>query len=414
MKAFLFCLAANFSAVALAATAQSQDFSVAPPPTSEVYSLPAGVLAAARDRVAHGDPALAPAIMRLRAEADNAMHFKPVSVMNKSRVPPSGDRHDYVSQAPYWWPDPAKPDGLPFVRRDGAVYPQSKDDTDARTWETMVTKVEALGLAYYFTHHEPYARHAALLVRTWFLNPETCMNPNLRFAQFVPGRNDGRGAGILEMRHLTRICDAVALISESSDWTAADNDGFRAWLAEYFDWLTTSPNGLDEAAAENNHGSWYDVQVAHIALVLGKTDYAKKILTDGLEKRMAHQIEPDGSQPLELARTKSLSYSLFNLEALCNLAILAEHVNVDWWSYTAKDGQSLRVALRYLAPYADPKKTWIENDLVAGSRTELLPLLAEALRHGEDPQFRELLDKYGLASTGQRAARWRLFASRID
>jgi hypothetical protein len=375
-----------------------------------VYSLPAEALAAARDRMARGDPSLAPVLERLRADADHAMQFKPVSVMDKSRVPPSGDKHDYLSQAPYWWPDPATPDGLPFIRHDGSVYPPSKEATDARPWESMVAKVETLALAYYFTHHEPYAGHAALLVRAWFLDPATRMNPNLRFGQYIPGRNDGRGGGILEMRHLARVCDAVALIADSPAWTEADNNAFHQWLAAYFDWLTTSPNGLDEAAAENNHGSWYDVQAAHLALVLGKTDFAKKILAAGLKKRIARQIEPDGSQPLELVRTKSLSYSLFNLEALCNLAILAKHVDLDWWAYTAEDGQSLRTALRYLAAYTDPSKPWIENDLVSASRTELLPLLAEALRHGDDPQFRELLEKFGLSSPGQRAARWRLIS----
>jgi hypothetical protein len=380
----------------------------------QVYSLHAAALAAVRDRIAQGDPELAPALAHLRADADHAMQFKPVSVMDKARTPPSGDKHDYISQAPYWWPNPATPDGLPFIRQDGRVYPPSKEATDARPWESMAKNVETLSLAYYFTHNEPYAEHAALLVRTWFLNPATRMNPNLNFGQYVPGRNDGRGSGILEMRHLTSVCDGLALIAGSKAWTEADNNAFHGWLTAYFAWLTTSPNGRDEASAPNNHGSWYDMQAAHIALVLGKTDFAKKILSDGLTKRIASQIQPDGSQPLELARTKSLSYSLFNLEALCNLATLAENVNIDWWAYTTEDGQNLRAALRYLAPYADPNKAWIENDLIAASRTELLPLFAEALRHGNDTQFHELLAKFGDASSGQRSARWRLLCTLQD
>jgi hypothetical protein len=404
-------------ALAVAACTTTPLPPVSPPPAAGVYSLPADALAAARDRMAHGDPALAAVVARLREDADHAMQSKPVSVMDKARTPPSGDKHDYISQAPYWWPDPSKPNGLPFIRRDGKIYPPSKQATDARPWESMATTVETLGLAYYFTHHEPYAQHAALLVRTWFLDPATRMNPNLNFGQYVPGRDEGRGRGILEMRQLTWICDSLALIADSPSWTDADNQAFHRWLAAYFDWLTTGPNGRVEASAANNHGSWYDVQAAHLALVLGKTDFARKILSDGLEKRIARQIEPDGSQPLELVRTKSLSYSLFNLEALCNLATLAEHVNIDWWAYTTKDGRSLRVALRYLAPYADPRKAWIETDLVAGNRTELFPLLAEALRHDDkaasldpdDLSFRELLEKFGDSSPKLNAGRWRLF-----
>lgn len=421
MKPSLFFIVCTVTAAAHAATALPQAYpplmapeaaKVGPPPAQEmikVYLLDAARLSAVRDQIAQGNPKLEPALERLRADADHAMKFKPVSVMDKTRVPFSGDKHDYLSQAPYWWPDPSKPDGLPFIRRDGAVYPPSKQSTDAPPWANMAKAVDTLGLAYYFTRHEPYAEHAALLVRTWFIDPATRMNPNLRFAQYIPGRNDGRGIGILEMRHLTKVCDAVALIADSPAWTKADNEAFRAWLAAYFHWLTTSPNGHDEAEAENNHGSWYDVQAAHIALVLGKTDFARKILSDGLTKRIAHQIEPDGRQPLELVRTKSLIYSLFNLEALCNLATLARHVDVDWWAYTGKDGQCMRGALRYLAPYADPGKPWMKNDLIEADRADLLPLLAEALRHHDDQQFRELLEKFGNSSAEQRSARWRLF-----
>jgi hypothetical protein len=422
MRTYLLVIAFMVAVAAPAATTLPPVASSTP---AMVYSLPADGLASARDRIARGDPELTPILAHLRADADHALQAKPVSVMDKSRTPPSGDKHDYISQAPYWWPDPSKPDGLPFIRHDGAIYPQSKEATDARPWESMAKAVETLSLAYYFTHHEPYAQHAALLVRTWFLDPATRMNPNLRFGQYVPGLNEGRGEGILEMRGLTFVCDSLALIADSPSWTDADNQAFHRWLAAYLDWLTTSPNGHDEASALNNHGSWYDVQAAHIALVLGQTDFAKKILSDGLEKRIARQIEPDGSEPLELARTKSLGYSLFNLEALCNLAILAEHVKIDWWAYTTKDGRSLRAALRYLAPYADPNKAWIENDLVEGDRAELFPLLAQALRHddkaasldrdkcvslvGDDQQFRELLEKFGDSSSRKSVARWRLF-----
>src|SRR5579885_1445002 len=347
----------------------------AAPSLPQVYSLHADALAAARDRLAKGDPALAPALERLRADADQALQFKP--------------------------------DGLPYSQHDGKHNPEADRGIDAPAWGHMCSNAETLGLAYYFTHQEAYAEHAALLIRTWFLNPATRMNPNVNFGQYVPGVNEGRGTGLISFRAFTNVCNTLGLIAGSPAWTADDDTAFRAWLADYYTWLTTSRNGRDEAHATNNHGSWYDVQAAEIALFLGKTDAAKKILTDALEKRLATQIMPDGSEPEELRRTKSLGYSLFNVQALCNLSVLAEHVDVDWWGFSTKDGRSLRAALRYLAPYADPAKPWIKNDLVASGRAGLLPLFAEALRHGDDPQFHELLVKFG-DSGDQQAARWHL------
>jgi hypothetical protein len=375
--------------------------------TPGVFSLSAQNLSAARARLPSGDLLLTPALNRLRADADRALRFKPVSVMDKQRIPPSGDKHDYLSQAPYWWPDPEKPAGRPYIHHDGRHNPEAAQGTDAPAWVRLSGHIETLGLAFYFTGQRDYAEHAVRLVRTWFLNQTTRMNPHLRYAQFVPGRNEGRGAGILEMRHLTQVCDAISLIAESSAWSAADAQAFRAWLAEYFAWLTESPNGREEAAAKNNHGSWYDVQAVHLALVLGKVDLARNFLTGGLQKRIAVQIEPDGSQPLELARTRSLGYSLFNLQALMRLARLGEQVGVDWWAFTSQDGRSLRAALQYLAPFVDPAKPWPRDDIAAADRDDLLPLLSEARRHGGDPQWGILLNNFGRTKE-QQSARWRL------
>src|SRR5581483_7819254 len=164
-----------------------------------------------------------------------------------------------------------------------------------------LSAVQTLSLAYYFTQNPAYAQQAARQVRTWFLDPATAMTPHFDFAQYIPGVNTGRGIGLIETAHLGGICDSLALLQGSGAWSDADARGFHDWIERYFTWLTTSKNGRDEAAAENNHGTWYDAQAAHLALFLGKNEVAKQILTTGLKKRLEFEIEPDGSQPREMA-----------------------------------------------------------------------------------------------------------------
>jgi hypothetical protein len=357
-------------------------------------------LLAARQSLARGDAGLAVPLAQLRAEADQLLELKPASVMDKPRIAASGNRHDYFSQAPYWWPDPAKPDGLPYLRDDGRLNPDSKAGTDSAAFGRTCRAVETLGLAYWFTSDERYAQKAATLARVWFLDPATRMTPNLQHAQAIPGINDGRGIGIIEARHLIVLADGLALLAGSPAWTTTDEAAMKAWLGDYYHWLTTSQNGRDESKAAgvyagNNHGSWYDVQVAALALHLGRNDDAKKILAAVPGERIARQIEPDGRQPLELARTKSLNYSFLNLEALVLLARLGETVGLDLWKFSTPDGRSLPAALHYVAPYADPAKVWPQKDLETAERTRLLPLLAEALRHGEDAGHRELFTRCG-------------------
>lgn len=379
----------------------SISFGAEPP---RVFQWSADDLVAARVSLAAGEPTLRPALEKLRGEAERALKVTPPSVMDKQLVAASGDKHDYFSFGPYWWPGPSKPNGLPYVRRDGMVNPETNNKTDDVALGRMSGAVEVLGLAYWFTGDERYAVKATQLLRVWFIEPATRMNPNLQHAQAIPGINNGRGIGIIESRRLGAVMDAAALLAGSPAWKAADQAAFKKWLAKFYEWLTTSANGRDERNAENNHGSWYDVQAAHLALVLGREGDARKILKEGLTQRVARQINPDGSQPMELARTKSLDYSCFNLEALFICARLAEHVGVDWWNFVTADGRSLGAALAYLAPYADPTKRWPKEDLREADRGRVVILLAEYLCKREDAPLRKIYARF--STTIKDDARW--------
>ncbi|MBI5474912.1 MAG: alginate lyase family protein, partial [Ignavibacteriae bacterium] len=280
----------------------------------KTFLLNPGVLTKVRQELQQQNSAYQKAFDKLREDADKASKQTPLSVMDKKQTPPSGDKHDYMSLAPYWWPDPKKPDGLPYIRRDGEVNPEREEFTDRDHIRTTISSVFTLSAAYYFTRHEPYAEHAARLLRTWFLDSATRMNPNVNFGQAIKGRTKGRGAGLIETSGFRFIVDALGLLEGSASWSASDRTAMKNWFEEYFVWLRSSEVGLDESDSKNNHGTWYDVQCASIALYLGKSDTARAILAEAKAKRVASQIEPDGRMPLELARTKALGYTTMNID----------------------------------------------------------------------------------------------------
>src|SRR3954468_7394630 len=211
-----------------------------------VFALDADPRARAKARIA-GD--LQPAYEHLKSDADKALKAKPVSVMDKKLTPSSGDKHDYMSVAPYFWPDPTKPNGLPYIRKDGQVNPERTNNaTDANASKEMMANVQTLTLAYYFSGNDAYADHAATLLRTWFLDPATRMNPNLNFGQAIPGVTPGRGIGIIDTVGLIGVVDSIGLLQSSKSWTDADQKGMVAWFDAYATWLQTSKNGKEEAA----------------------------------------------------------------------------------------------------------------------------------------------------------------------
>jgi hypothetical protein len=350
-------------------------------------------LRAVKRRLAAGEPALVAAVIELRKRADDELKTAPLTIVNKPQAPPSGDKHDYVSMAPYFWPDPSKPDGLPYIRRDGQVNPE-RNKYDRPLLGKMSQAVNTLGLAYYLTGDERYAAHATKLLRVWFLDTATRMNPNLNYAQFIRGVNDGRGIGIIDSVALLQVVDGIGMIQGSPAWTKVDHFGVTSWFRDYLQWLRTSKNGKDEAAAANNHGTWYDAQVATFALFVGEDDaVVKKFLEESKTKRIARQIEPDGRQPLELRRTKAFDYSQTNLRGLFALATLGDRVGVDLWRYESADGRSIRKALDWLIPFATGEKKW-EYEQITGFRgASLATLLRRAAVAYQDERYERLVEK---------------------
>jgi hypothetical protein len=281
-----------------------------------------------------------------------------VAVTDKrSLLPPTGNAHDYYSLSPYWWPDPTKKDGLPYIRRDGETNPESKKDLDQPRVAAMGGRAYTLAIAYYLTGDTRYSARAAQQLRAWFLDPATRMTPHLRFAQLVRGNDAERGSGIVDTRWFIEAVDASRLLEGSRDWSPADASALRAWFAEYLNWLRTSPNGKHEHDAKNNHGSWYAAQTATYALFTGDSALARQIAEDA-KARIGWQIQPDGQQPIELERTRSMHYSGFNAEALSRVAEVGRQVGVDLWRFQAPEGGSLRKATDHLARYLPDPSKW--------------------------------------------------------
>ena len=290
-------------------------------------------------------------------DADKLLKKKIASVVEKEKPAPSGDKHDYISCAPYYWPDPANPGG-PYIRRDGESN-KAVLTPDKKNLGLLIYGVVQLSLAYQLTSDEKYAAKAVENLRIWFLNPATRMNPNLNFGQTIYGRlgGKGRGAGMIETYRFVELLDGVELLKKSPSFTENDLKNLKNWFDEYLQWMMTSEVGNQEYKAKNNHGTSFDIQAIRYALFVGKVDIARNYLNDFPALRLFAQIEPDGKQPAELVRTKALHYSVFNLIHILDICFIAKTMDVDLYNLKSEDGRSISKALEFVAQFAGKPKS---------------------------------------------------------
>ncbi len=316
----------------------------------------------------------------LLKSAAKSLKFGPYSVMDKKDVPPSGTKHDYMSVAPYWWPDPSKPNGTPYIRRDGEINPEVANYTDKTYLPALCQHVYILSLAYYLSGDETYANHAAKLVKVWFLEDATKMNPQLNYGQSVKGVTDGRPEGIIETRHFMFLVDGLTLLKSSPNWNSNDEKMMKQWFSAYLSWMQSSTIGIGELTATNNHGVWFDAQAISLATYIDSISLAKKIGLRTIE-RLNMAMKPDGSFPEEMARTTSLHYSVFNMQAFIMVAEVANKVGLDLWHVTTPSGNSLKKGFDFLMPYITKEKTWTSKQIKEFNMEEAYPLLFQSAYH---------------------------------
>lgn len=314
------------------------------------------------------DPSLPPEATgmakKIVKEADKRVGKPVITITENENLQASKDPHDYFSIGRYFWPDPSKLDGLPWIGRDGETNPDAVNASDEKKLGEMIHAVEYLSLAYYLTGNEKYGAEAARFLRGFFLDAETKMNPHLNYGQSVPGKATGRGSGLIDTRGFMTLPDVLKLLEKCPAWTVKDRGEMKAWWALYGEWMQASKIGLDEKKTTNNHGAAYDVQLAAVLVMAEREEDAKNVLGESLPARLDAHITPEGKQPRELARTKSWSYSCFNLKNICKGGVMAQSLGVSFWDHQGQEGRgSLKKAMLFLVPFLKNPGSWPEKQI---------------------------------------------------
>ena len=337
-------------------------------------------------------------IDQLLSDAGLALNRIPSSVVEKTTLPPSGNIHDYWHPAPYWWPNPKKSDGLPYIKREGKrvpgteLYEPDSNKYDRTRLQFMFDDTTILTFAWKFTNNQTYVRRCEEIIERFFINPETYMTPHLEYAQVQMGHNKNKGNHnvIIEMKDFYYFLDSIMMLKSSELLSNELFLKFTTWLKNYFDWLLNSPQGHLERKAINNHGTFYDLQVGSIANFLDEKDILHDTLMRALS-RMLKQFTACGEQPEELRRNLSAHYCCFNFQGWIYLADLADRWGVDFWNYQASNGATLKQGANWLISFIDNE--WPYQQISNFDRERLLPILFKSKQRFESDIEQKQLER---------------------
>jgi len=284
----------------------------------------------------------------------------PWSVMNKSVNPPTGNKHDYLSWAPYYWPNctgvgnttELQPEQVwvqcPYYNRDGMFNPDRLLVNNTGDFQAMSDAVFYNALAWVLTGSSNYSANAANYIYTWFINPATYQTPNLQYSQIHRGPQGqiGDHTGLLDFRQMAKLASGIMILrnGKSSDWTDSLNTQMMNWTTSYIGWMTTSPIAYGEWTAPNNHGTYFYNQLASLQILVGDTNGAINTTKQYFSKQYMGQIDATGEQPLEAVRTHPYHYRCYNLAAMILNAKIGDYLGLDFWNTTTTAGGNIQKA----------------------------------------------------------------------
>ncbi|KAK9765476.1 hypothetical protein K7432_006161 [Basidiobolus ranarum] len=282
----------------------------------------------------------------LQKVADRSLEKGPFTITCNPHLPPSNDPRDFVSHAPYFWPDEsaADPTTAPYVRRDGKKNPRVDELPCQKQLEDMCSEVANLALQYAFSLEPKYLDHAWSLLRVFFINEKTRMNPNAQFGQIRPNwSSSGELTGLIGIRALTQVANTLPLLY--TEQHRQEYQAIQQWFSEMITWMLTSEIGRKAFDCANNHCSYFHVQLCTYLRFINRNEEAKSYLENFFAQKIPGQITAEGDQPLEAERADYVKYMFFNLEALVYLAKLSEVLGFNAWD---ADNQAILRATEYV------------------------------------------------------------------
>ncbi len=329
------------------------------PPATFVY-LDSGEVAAVRVRLAAGDEPWRSALQQVLVEAGRLRRDTVTYTVVANGGPSRG--HAFRTEAPY-------------TKHDGVIDPDA-DRHDYQQAIAVAAAVRTLALGWTLTGDTTLAERALRLIEGWCAAPRTRMHPaytnqqsRIELSITMPGLFYG-----------------MALLSRYPSWSDSSRTAAFGWVRRF----AASARGW---RARNNFENWRLVVLASAGALLSDTALLEEAFVTW-RALIPRQMDPDGFLVEETGRANGLTYSLYALNAMTQVAEIARHHGVDLYGFRTGDGRGLELALDRHARHLLEPSSWPhpQRDTLEAPSAAAFEL---ALLWQAKPAYEQVLTRFG-------------------
>lgn len=255
------------------------------------------------------------------------------TVVNKTKLPPSKDIHDFCDLSPYFWPNPITK--IPYIYLDGHKNPEVDSDmydriSFGKLYDDIISLTNIIFYNKYTELHEKAFNKCIIMLKKWFIDNDTKMNPNMNHAQMIPGWLDGSSLGLIRLNNFVEIFHRCSILKKYNrlEFEKIEKELFD-WLYNFLIWIKHNKLAKIEFNRRNNHATWFVSNICNMCQLIGCDDDIKYLISES-QSFVNEQILDDGSQPFEDLRgnNKNLHYAIYNIKPWLNIVEIAKTHNI--------------------------------------------------------------------------------------
>ncbi len=301
---------------------------------------------------------------------DEVLIMPDLFVTDKNFTAPSGDTHDYYSVAPHYSSAGLKYDS--YTNDEDRV----KKCSDAEAFRNFAWRVYAYSVGGVILRQPQLSQKAVNLIKSWFVDSKTKMNPNVRYAQIIPRSDKINEVGVIELRQLINVVSAAKVLLICGALEGSELQMIKNWIQLFLDDCDNCAIREKALQRKNNIGTWSAVLFGTLDLFCDRYPRSFSIAYQAAE-RLGQQLGPFSVQLNEIGRAMPLHYCLFNLAAWFELSQLCREFGIDLYRFSGVHNESLRNALQFCSENRKQHSDYSTNSREYDFRIDTLKSLYE-------------------------------------